>query len=449
MDVKGLISVNRFLQKLIKEIEAINNDEINTLIVEQKAAHDFLRSKKFSWRTKYFSNPVIRNLEEKVIPQKIEILTEYANRLPRIQRVIEILKKRKQRFLRTHSDEYKNILGLFKLVVKFLTKKKLIRILERELNALKKRRLITFLKISYGEYLLLRPFAHRLAKFDLHIDVKTFDKISIPARRINVIKHALDGTLLVALLFMNSAFASGQVAYAFQASTKGPPHCPEYHKVIEIRNEVFTSSEVIKHYQRLDMKREFAVEAEFEKMTGVNLVGEYTEKDITSIKSLLERTYGIGALKKYNIHTLVVLPKGTTMKLQGTSPYTACAGVRTRGFARRSGEIVMTTNESMSLNTSLFLHELSHHIHYNVQREHPEFDQKWKTFVGGYSERYGMKNIMEDVATVAEAVSIAQLEGKDLRSIKAVDGNQQALQAKIRLLFEYNFFRYSYRIFQF
>ena len=437
---KGLIGVNRFLEKLAEEVESINIEEINSILRQEEAARAVIRKHKRSLRTGYLSDPAIRNLEENVIPRKIEIVREYAAYLSRIKRIVELLKRRKERFLRVNASEYENLLSLLELFTKLFKEKKLPFILRKEQEALRKRKVTRFCKWSNKEYLLLRPFIHKLVFFAERIDVGAIDKLSIPGRRIRVLNNVLMVGVVFWSLMLNSAFANGYVLLGIEGGYK---HCPEYPVIVQIRDQVFSKMGVIEHYQKNDFQHELRIEAEFESLTGVNLVGEYSESDITLAKDILERTYGYDILKKSGIHTLLVLPANTSLKYGGTRPYTACAGVRFSGFARGGGELVINSSSGIlgkSRYTSTFLHEIAHHIHFKVQRDHPEFNQKWEQIQGGYAAKYGMKNINEDIATVIGEASLAHLKGKSLKTLRAVDGNQQALMAKINLLIEYGFF---------
>tara|TARA_B100001971_G_C18210666_1_gene550449 strand:+ start:230 stop:1552 length:1323 start_codon:yes stop_codon:yes gene_type:complete len=435
---KGLITVHRFLEKLVEEVDKIDIKEINSLIHQQQQADRFIAKMPTFFNKDYFSDPVVKNLENHVLPRKIELISIYSQRLQKIKRVIKILKKIDKGYDARAVRENNKLLELLEFAERFLKDNKLPRLLIKQLEALKKHKREAFLKIATKEYLMLRPLAKSLAKLDTRIDLETFNKLSIRGRVGVILNNLIAGFLLTGLFILNAGFANGQILTAMG----GYKACQEYPTVARIRYDVFSTSELIKHYQKNDWKYELQIEGEFEMLTNVEVAGEYTKKDLILLKSILERTYGLKALRKYEIYNITIVPREVIMTHLGARPYSACAGFKLAGSASRTGEFLIRSTSFLGTSqfTKTFLHEFSHHIHFNVQKHHPDFDKKWNEIKGGYAREYGMNNIYEDVATVAEVASFARIEGKSLQSIRAVDGNQQALQQKINLLFEYGFF---------
>jgi hypothetical protein len=88
---------------------------------------------------------------------------------------------------------------------------------------------------------------------------------------------------------------------------------------------------------------------------------------------------------------------------------------------------------------SVVAHEYAHVIHRETLFRYPNFNKEWERIQGGYARIYGTNNTWEDVATIVEAAVDAYLHDRNVYSIRPMDGNNVAFQAKLRLLKQYNF----------
>ena len=245
---KGLITVHRFLEKLVEEVDKIDIKEINSLIHQQQQADRFIAKMPTFFNKDYFSDPVVKNLENHVLPRKIELISIYSQRLQKIKRVIKILKKIDKGYDARAVRENNKLLELLEFAERFLKDNKLPRLLIKQLEALKKHKREAFLKIATKEYLMLRPLAKSLAKLDTRIDLETFNKLSIRGRVGVILNNLIAGFLLTGLFILNAGFANGQILTAMG----GYKACQEYPVVAHLNYNVLSISELIRHYQKTD-----------------------------------------------------------------------------------------------------------------------------------------------------------------------------------------------------
>jgi len=176
----------------------------------------------------------------------------------------------------------------------------------------------------------------------------------------------------------------------------------------------------------------------------INIKGDYTFSDFQLIEEIFE-DYGEKWIKNLKISEIVVLPKEYLLydlekaKASGkTDKHDYLVGIAYRNNFR----IIVKSKKD----PFILFHELSH-IHYNtIEKKNPEFNLKWEQINGGYINKDQFKNLREDVAELAEAILMIGYEYNEydlfriLYKLPVFDGNFKALEKKITLLYENDFF---------
>jgi hypothetical protein len=201
--------------------------------------------------------------------------------------------------------------------------------------------------------------------------------------------------------------------------------------------------EVVKRYWDDDLKHQLAAEEEFEVAARTRVFGEYSIQDLELTKELFQKTYGLNNLQQHaKIDAIIYLPKNAELRYINPTEK-ACASKTFAGVANVGGINSMTLTSSQNMSKkgyfSVVAHEYAHVIHRETLFRYPNFNKEWKSIQGGYARIYGTNNTWEDVATIVEAAVDAYLHDRNIYSIRPMDGNNVAFQAKLRLLKQYNF----------
>jgi len=447
---RSLITINKLIEMLLQEVEAFDFNKYQDILLMKARTTEAIRKKRAS-----FSD--INNLANEIIPAQRRIISYYADRIPRIERIINILNKNTHRFSKPsilrrsfslfsrkksiisnlHKDEYIYILELLKILVR-LGHKNIPSLLEEQEAFLRIHDTKNYLKLFNKERKIGFKFFKPLSKLGVDVDWKVHKKLSIPVKRKLIVLAVI--TLLYVGVFgavLHSKFTSKgfvaleECAYQIGATLDKDATAQDVYSII------------VKFAQE-DLKYESSIETEFEEKTGIGVRGEYTVRDLQLTKTFIERTYGLDRATLLAV-TITYLPPDVKLKYIDAKEK-KCAILSFNGLMPTTGPILVSSENVSDMNYwGIIAHEFAHNIHrlhstdFNLGGPPSKFDNEWNKIQGGYARRYGTNNILEDVATVVEAAVVAFLEGKDVMKIKPYDGNYEAFHAKLRLLKSYDF----------
>jgi len=176
----------------------------------------------------------------------------------------------------------------------------------------------------------------------------------------------------------------------------------------------------------------------------VNIKGDYLFSDFQLIEEIFE-DYGKDWIKNLGISEVIILPEKYILydkeKVKSSGKIDKDDFLAGLSY-RDNSKIIAKSNE----NPFILLHELSH-SHYNiVEKKNLQFNFEWKLIDGGYINKYQFKNLREDIAELSEAILMIGYEDNEfdlfriLYKLPVFDGNFKALERKIKLLHENNFF---------
>jgi|TARA_B100001971_G_C18243178_1_gene572308 hypothetical protein len=425
----GLITINKLIEMLLQEVRAFDFNTYQQIVLKKTAITKNIRKKRASYAD-------IKALSNEILPQQIKIVAYYAERLPRLERIINILSRGKQRVSKEQKKEYERLLDLLKALVK-LGRKKLPSVLEDQQTALRDQNVKKYLKLFQKERLIGFQFVKPLSKLGTGINRKTFRNLSINVKKLILVEAA------IIILFLGTA---GMMVQPSSPSAMVSQFVPLKECAYEVGvkfahvENVQKIEQVLNQYWEQDLKRETIFEVEFEKLTHIDVNGDYTIKDLELVKFFFERTYGFNVSKYAFTRYMTFLPPDAELKYIDAIE-NRCANQTFAGLSRSVQKQIFLMS-STEIGQKQFLknlsHEFTHQIHFKAGM-FTDFNEQWDKIQGGYARRYGTNNIKEDVATVVEAAVVAFLEGKDVNTIKPIDGNYEAFHAKLRLLKKYHF----------
>jgi hypothetical protein len=427
--MKGLITVNKLIEMLLQEVTSTNFTTYQRVIIgKAQITEDIIKKRATPSQITELSN---------LIEQQKRIISYYIERIPRIERIINILERGKKRISKERKNEYDQLLRLLRDVVK-LERKKIISTLEKQQIALQEGKPRKYLSLYRKEQQIL----HQLLKPIRKLDIELNDKIQLRKRPILTSKVVL--VQMVVLYFYITLLVP-----AIPQMINKYSHVPlaECQYELGVKFEGAKNSEqvleVVKRYWDDDLKHQLAAEEEFEVAARTRVFGEYSIQDLELTKELFQKTYGLNNLQQHaKIDAIIYLPKNAELRYINPTEK-ACASKTFAGVANVGGINSMTLTSSQNMSKkgyfSVVAHEYAHVIHRETLFRYPNFNKEWERIQGGYARIYGTNNTWEDVATIVEAAVDAYLHDRNVYSIRPMDGNNVAFQAKLRLLKQYNF----------
>lgn len=426
----GLITVNKLIEMLLQEVTSTNFTTYQRVIIGKAQITGDLNKKRAT------SSQITELLN--LIEQQKKILSFYIERIPRIERIINILERGKKRISKERKKEYDQLLRLLRYGVN-LERKKLISNLEKQEIALQEGKRGKYLSHYRKEHQILYQLLKPIKNLDIELD----SRIQLQKRPILNSK-----TVLVSMAFLY--FYISIIVPAAPQMLEKYSHVPlaECRYEIGVKFEGAKNSEqvleVVKRYWDDDLKYQLSAEEEFEVAAKTKVFGEYSIQDLELTKELFQKTYGLNNLQQHaKIDAIIYLPKNAELRYINPTEK-ACASQKLAGVANVGGINSMTLTSSQNMSKGEYIrlvsHEYAHVIHREVLwRINPNFNREWESIQGGYARVYGTNNTWEDVATIVEAAVDAYLHGKNANFIRPSDGNSAAFQAKLRLLKQYNF----------
>ncbi len=427
--MKGLITVNKLIEMLLQEVTSTNFTTYQRVIIgKAQITEDIIKKRATPSQITELSN---------LIEQQKRIISYYIERIPRIERIINILERGKKRISKERKNEYDQLLRLLRDVVK-LERKKIISTLEKQQIALQEGKPRKYLSLYRKEQQILHQLLKPIRKLDIELD----DKIQLRKRPILTSKVVL--VQMVVLYFYITLLVP-----AIPQMINKYSHVPlaECQYELGVKFEGAKNSEqvleVVKRYWDDDLKHQLAAEEEFEVAARTRVFGEYSIQDLELTKELFQKTYGLNNLQQHaKIDAIIYLPKNAELRYINPTEK-ACASKTFAGVANVGGINSMTLTSSQNMSKkgyfSVVAHEYAHVIHRETLFRYPNFNKEWERIQGGYARIYGTNNTWEDVATIVEAAVDAYLHDRNVYSIRPMDGNNVAFQAKLRLLKQYNF----------
>jgi len=424
----GLITVNKLIEMLLQEVISTNFTTYqNVIIGKAKITEDIIKKRVTSSQITELSN---------LIEEQKRIISYYIGRIPRIERIINILERGKKRISKERKKEYDQLLRLLRDVVK-LEQKKVLPTLEKQKITLQEENRRKYLSHYRKEQQILYQVLKPIKKLDIGLD----NRIQPKKRSISTSRMVL--VQMIVIYFYITILVPAIPNYIAKYS-----HVPleECRYEIGVKFEGAKNSEqvleVVKRYWDEDLKHQFDAEEEFEVTAKTRVFGEYSIQDLERTKELFQMTYGLNNLQQHaNIDAIIYLPKKAELRYINPQEK-SCASQKIKGLANVGGinSMTLTSSQNMSKESyfNLVTHEYAHVIHRETLWNYPNFNVEWERIQGGYARIYGTNNTQEDVATIVEAAVNAYRHGKKVNTIRPMDGNYTAFQAKLRLLKQYN-----------
>ena len=176
--MKGLITVNKLIEMLLQEVTSTNFTTYQRVIIgKAQITEDIIKKRATPSQITELSN---------LIEQQKRIISYYIERIPRIERLINILERGKKRISKERKNEYDQLLRLLRDVVK-LERKKIISTLEKQQIALQEGKPRKYLSLYRKEQQIL----HQLLKPIRKLDIELNDKIQLRKRPILTSKVVL------------------------------------------------------------------------------------------------------------------------------------------------------------------------------------------------------------------------------------------------------------------
>ena len=427
--MKGLITVNKLIEMLLQEVTSTNFTTYQRVIIgKAQITEDIIKKRATPSQITELSN---------LIEQQKRIISYYIERIPRIERIINILERGKKRISKERKNEYDQLLRLLRDVVK-LERKKIISTLEKQQIALQEGKPRKYLSLYRKEQQIL----HQLLKPIRKLDIELNDKIQLRKRPILTSKVVL--VQMVVLYFYITLLVPAIPQMINKYSQVPLAEC-QYELGVKFEGAKNSEQvlEVVKRHWDDDLKHQLAAEEEFEVAARTRVFGEYSIQDLELTKELFQKTYGLNNLQQHaKIDAIIYLPKNAELRYINPTEK-ACASKTFAGVANVGGINSMTLTSSQNMSKkgyfSVVAHEYAHVIHRETLFRYPNFNKEWERIQGGYARIYGTNNTWEDVATIVEAAVDAYLHDRNVYSIRPMDGNNVAFQAKLRLLKQYNF----------
>ena len=424
----GLITVNKLIEMLLQEVTSINFTTYQRVIIgKTKITGDIIKERAALSKITELSN---------LIEEQKKIILYYIGRIPRIERIINILKRGKKQISKERKKEYDQLLRLLRDVVK-LEQKKLLSTLEKQQIALQEGKRRKYLSNYRKEQQILYQLLKPIKKLDIELD----NRIQLKKRPILTSKIVL---IQMAFLYFYISIIVPSVPQIAAKYSHVPLEECRYQIGVKFEGSKNTEQvlEVVKRYWDDDLKYQLAAEEEFEAATKTRVFGEYSIQDLELTKELFQRTYGLNKVRQRGLVSIIYLPKNA--KLEYINPTEkVCASQKFAGIANVGGSASMTLTSSQNMSKRSYFvvvaHEYAHVIHRETLFRYHNFNEEWNKIQGGYARIYGTNNTWEDVATVVEAAVYAYLCGKSVDTIMPIDGNSEAFHAKLRLLKQHNF----------
>ena len=425
----GLITVNKLIEMLLQEVTSINFTTYQRVIIgKTKITGDIIKERAALSKITELSN---------LIEEQKKIILYYIGRIPRIERIINILKRGKKQISKERKKEYDQLLRLLRDVVK-LEQKKLLSTLEKQQIALQEGKRRKYLSNYRKEQQILYQLLKPIKKLDIELD----NRIQLKKRPILTSKTVL---IQMAFLYFYISIIVPSVPQIAAKYSHVPLEECRYQIGVKFEGSKNTEQvlEVVKRYWEDDLKYQLAAEEEFETAAKTKVFGEYSIQDLERTKELFQRTYGLNNLQQHaKIDAIIYLPKNA--KLRYINPTEkVCASQKFAGLANVGGINSMTLTSSQNMPKGAYFglvsHEYAHVIHRETLSSYPYFNEEWNKIQGGHARTYGTNNTWEDVATIVEAAVNAYLHGKNVNTIRPIDGNHVAFHAKLRLLKQHNF----------
>lgn len=171
----------------------------------------------------------------------------------------------------------------------------------------------------------------------------------------------------------------------------------------------------------LDKENESKAENEFEQRWKVNVIGNFTEKDLAEMNNILE-SYPSDFLKKCRLDRIYFISQDS--KIDNTKAEHMKSFIMGKRLILVSG----------MFNKEIVSHELAHAWHLNyVNPNFKGFEKEWADASQKESHvcEYGKKNIREDIATFVQYIKGRE----DIKPSENFDG----FVLKIKLLYKYGF----------
>ena len=425
--MSGLVTINGLVKKLIQDVLSVDYSSYKKSIDKKTEAYSLIEEHKFP------SSELIQELIEKAIPYQIKFFSYYKDKIERIERIIILLEKGKKRVSQDVVGEYIQILTILRNLKEMLEssfwKSDIITLLEKQKSSLEVEKFGKFLKLFKKEEEKLSGLVGILKSLDINKECEMYPNFSVPQRHAFALKACIALILLV---------VAGSYVLSLSRDRRYSRGIDEIH-ASNLQN-------LLKEYEKKDLEYESQLEKDFQEKYGVEILGKYTELDMGWV-NMITSMYGENILKELGVERIIFIPMPEKVKTIKDFEKEARFVVGRTFFDRKT--ILLVSGASIgSWNTqkifvNVFLHELSHIIHFKAMEEHTEFNTKWKQIKGGYLDSYQKENIYEDVAVVNERVlmiGVMSLLNKTKPSLQTIDHNPDALNRKIALLKEYNFF---------
>jgi hypothetical protein len=418
---------------------------------------------------------LIKALIDEHIPREIADFEDHQRNIGQIERLISILRKSAARFAPEDEDYrkiartgvkflkiYKDVISQESFLVGF--RHDVTYFLRKQIACLKKRDIRGFKKMLQRETLLFQGLIPLLVKEDDAI----LEEISLFRNRTVNKEKALyyPAVILIFAGFITMMYVEvlNKTSLSLDDAKKG--------FYVKLEKNTIELDSLLKKYVQDDLMRETSLEKEFQDRFGVEVIGEYRDRELKLLLSehqtVMALTSGQG-VKKWGLKQVIFVnhPIGQG----GCAGYSSLnkMGFRVAGLASSSGKLLIRSstlddsklsdidyiNKNKLVDTYLkdqeirrnhpevFYHELSHHIHFWLKMTDPDFEKEWKSAGNGFIDSYQLKNDYEDVAVLASRlINAAKLAQSKIRLI-APDifrGKSSIVLTKIDILLKHNFF---------
>lgn len=361
------------------------------------------------------------------------ILKEVEQQIPKIARISAILKKAKERS--KTSEELKSQIDFINYLFDFIVTA-MAGAGKRNLAWLDAQQKKALVENNYEEFTALFAEENRLcSKFDRLAENLNLAGIAETFKKPLDKKSKWFKRVLLAGITIVLLGTAGLYSAAFM-------------KIYARDKDIF--EQAVKMYMAEDLLHETEEEQALEKIYGFNIIGDYTQNDLSRLKEIMNRRKA-EEIKNYGIKTIVIM--GGEHK--GKVPYNA------RIYLAR-GELRLFSKDVH--NTQNIEHELAHARQYWLFKSKPDFDEKWALIAGeynkvsevaataelkeyrykaqfqtegmlhGYANVYGGTDIYEDVASFVEVI-----RGDNIRLFSTITADFDIYRSKIKLLKNYGF----------
>ena len=469
--MQSLITINQLLKMLIDEAYKFDFLGYQKLLSEKAKITQEIKRKRFVLTLLRRNNaiPAAFELQTKILPSQIKVISYYTERLSRIERILNIMRKGEGRISKDYSNEYQSLINLLQVLVD-AGRSDIIGILELQQGALNEQNYRFYLSLIKKEMNILKKIAKSASKFEIGIEEKV-RKQRIPFKRLSIRMKTVLLTKLVVLIVILPMFLSisgsesnpnrgtfapwlYSVENCVYALKIGRIYIPDKSGKFGIRGEKDLMGAVA-HYLANDLEYELSIEKDFEAETGLKVFGEYSWEDLISTKKFLQNTWGLNNIAEYlKVPAITFFPEDAAIYGESTENRCSRISVGYGGFSHWSAGIVVLNSSTLSniefISSAnkpirytlerVLAHEITHSHHQKISERSKNFYKEWNTIKGGYAREYGTKSQFEDVATVTEEAVLSFLDGRDPGTIVPFDGNREAFRAKLKLLKKYGFF---------